>query len=47
MMRDRQVRAYNLVREDDRLTKAKHQATNDKIEKIMNNETRFETGDWV
>ena len=47
LMRDRQVRAYNLVREEDRLTKAKHQAANDEIEQIMNNKTRFETGDWV
>ena len=46
-MRDRQVRAYNLVREENRLTKAKHQAANDEIEQVMNNKTRFETGDWV
>ena len=45
LMRDRQARAYNLVREEDRLTKAKHQAANDEIEKIVNNKTRFETGD--
>ena len=47
LMRDRQVRAYNLVREEDRLIKAKQQAANDEIEQIMNNKTRFETGDWV
>ena len=47
LMRDRQVRAYNLVREEDLLTEARHQAANDEIEQIMNNKTRFETGDWV
>lgn len=33
LMRDRQVRAYYLVREGDRFTMAKHQAVNDEIEK--------------
>ena len=44
LMRDRQVRAYHLVREEDQLAKAKHQAANDENEKIMDNEIRFETG---
>ena len=47
LMRDKQARAYNLVSEEDRLTKAKHQAADDEIKQIMNNKTRFEMGDWV
>ena len=45
LMRDRQVRAYNLVRQENRLTKAKHQAANNEIEQIVNNKTGFETED--
>ena len=37
LTRDRQVREYNLVKEEDRLTKAKQQAANDEIDKITNN----------
>ena len=48
LMCDRQMRAYNLVREEDRLTKAKHQAANYEMEQIVNNKkTRFDAGDWV
>ena len=47
LMRDRQVRAYRLIREEDRLIKAKHQANNEKIYAAMNNRTKFVVGDWA
>ena len=46
-MRDRQVRAYELLREEDRRLKAKRQAANDDIDQIMNNKSKFEVGDWA
>ena len=46
-IRDRQIRAYNLVREEDRLLKAKHEAANEEIDAAMNNESKFEIGDWA
>ena len=47
LMRDRQVRAYRLVREEDRLIKAKHQAANEKVDAAMNNRMKFVAGDWA
>ena len=47
LMRDRQVRAYNTVREENRLIKAKHQAANEDIDAIMNNRTKLKVGDWA
>ena len=38
LMRYRQVRSHELVREEHRRIKAKHQAANDDINRIMNNE---------
>ena len=47
LIRDRQIRAYNLVREEDRLPKAKHEAANEEIDAAMNNKSKFELGDWA
>ena len=47
LVRDRQVRAYNLVREEDRLTKSKRQAANGDFDAIVNNRMKFEVGDWA
>ena len=46
LMRDRLIRAYNLVQEEDRLLKAKHEAANEEIEAAMSNKSKFkqETG---
>lgn len=46
-LRDRQIRAYNLVPGKDRLIKAKHQAVNEDTEAIMNNRSKFNVGDWT
>ena len=48
-MRDRRLRAYNLVREEDRSLKVKHEAANEEIEAAMNSKLKFEVGDraWV
>lgn len=49
LMRDRQVCAYSLVREEDRLVKAKHQDASEDIDAIMNNRTKIKVSDraWV
>ena len=47
LTRDRQVRAYRLVREEDPLIKAKHQAANEKIDAAMNNRMKFVAEDWA
>ena len=45
LMRGRQLRAYNLVREEDRSLKVKHEAANEEIEAAMNSILKFEVGD--
>lgn len=47
LMKDRQVKAYNLVREEDRLMKAKHEKNNQILHLLVNKKPRFEVGDWV
>ena len=42
IMRDRQKRACNLVREEDRWLKAQHQAANEEIDAANNNKSKFE-----
>ena len=41
------MRAYRLVREEDRLIEAKHQAANESIDAAMNNRTKFVAGEWA
>ena len=47
LMRDQQIRAYNLVREKDRYLKIKHEAANKEIEAAMKSKLKFEVGNWV
>ena len=47
MMRDRQVKAYELVKEEDRLIKARHEASNEHLAEVINRRPKFEVGDWV
>ena len=41
------MRAYILVRAEDRLIKAKRRAANEKIDAAMNNRMKFVAGDWA
>ena len=45
LMKDRQTRAYELVKESDRLMKAKHRANNEKIDNAFR--PTFAAGQWV
>ena len=47
LMRDRQVKAYELVKEEDRLIKARHEANNEHLAEVINRRPKFEVGDWV
>ena len=46
-MRERQNRAYELVRKEDFLIKAKHQAANEKLNSIFRQRPNFAAGQWV
>lgn len=46
-IRDRQIRAYELVRQEDKLIKAKHEADNAKLISIVHRRPKFESGEWV
>lgn len=47
LMRDRQIKAYQLVREEDRLIKAKHDAANEALVDRLSSRPKVEAGDWV
>ena len=47
LMRERQNRAYELMRKDDFLIKAKHQAANEKLNPIFRQRPNFAAGQWV
>ena len=47
LMRGRQNRAYELVRKDDFLIKAKHHAANEKLNSIFRQRPNFAAGQWV
>ena len=47
LMRDRQVKTYELVKEEDRLIKARHEANNKHLAELINRRPKFEVGDWV
>ena len=47
LMRDRQVKAYELVKEEDRLIKARHEAANENLAELINRRPKFEVGGWV
>lgn len=46
-VRDRQIRAYDLVREEDKLLKARHDRANDKLVEKFSRRPNIETGDWI
>ena len=46
-MRERQNRAYELVRKEDFLIRAKHQAANEKLNSIFRQRPNFAAGQWV
>ena len=47
LMRDRPVKAYELVKEEDSLIKARHEANNEHLAELVNRRPKFEVGDWV
>ena len=47
LMRDRQVKAYESVKEEDGLIKARHEANNERLAELINRRPKFEVGDWV
>lgn len=47
LMKERQVKAYELVAEKDRLTKEKHRANNEKLDNIVTKRPHYEPGMWV
>lgn len=47
LMRDKQIRAYDLVRREDRIIKAKHEASNTRLNAIIQRRQKFEAGNWV
>ena len=47
LMRERQDRAYELVRKEDFLIKAKHHAANEKLNLIFRQRPNFAAGQWV
>ena len=47
LMRDRQTKAYELVKEEDRLIKARHEAANQNLSELINRRPKFEVGSWV
>ena len=46
-MRERQNKAYDLVREEHFLIKAKHQAANEKLNSVLRQRSNFEGRRWV
>ena len=46
-MINRQVKAYKLVKEEDRLIKARHEAANEKLDGLITKRRKFEVGSWV
>ena len=47
LMRERQNRAYELVRKEDLLIKAKHHAADEKLNSIFRQRPNFAAGQWV
>ena len=46
-MRDRQVKAYDLVKQEDYLIKSRHEANNEELEETLHRRQKWEVGDWV
>ena len=47
LMRERQSIAYDLVRKEDFLIKAKHQAVNETLNSVLRQRSNFEGRQWV
>ena len=47
LTRDRQVKAYKLVRDEDRIIKARREANNEHLAELFNRRPTFRVGDWV
>ena len=47
LMRDRQVKAYEFVKKEDRLIKARYESANENLSELINRRPKFEVGDWV
>ena len=46
-MRERQTKAYALVKKEDFLIKTKHQAANEKLNSVLQQRSNFEGRQWV
>ena len=46
-MRDRQIKAFELVREEDRFIKARHAAANKHLKEIRSRCPKYSAGEWV
>lgn len=44
-VKDRQVKAYELVRQEDYLIKSRHEVTNEHLEEIANKRPKWKVGD--
>ena len=47
LMRDKQRKGYELVREQDKITKAKHEKSNQVLNSIIGKRPKYKEGDWV
>ena len=47
LMIEREIKGYQLVKEEDRLTKARHEAANENLEELVTKRPKFEVGGWV
>ncbi|CAB1105230.1 unnamed protein product [Ectocarpus sp. CCAP 1310/34] len=47
LMRDKQRKAYELVREQDKITKSKHEKSNQVLNSIIGKRPKYKEGDWV
>ena len=41
------MKAYELVKEEDRLIKARHEANNEHLAELINRRPKSEVGDWA
>ena len=47
LMRDMQIKAFELLKEEDRLIKARHAAANEHLEEIRSRYPKYSAGEWV
>ena len=46
-VREKQTKAYRLVREEDKITKEKNKEKNEKVQEIVGKREKIEKDDWV